>query len=499
MWFAAHAEASPAATCRAVQDFDQTETGGDPNNLANNQLVETVSTDGVTFLPVVNPAVAGGTLDCAGTAADCVTDNEGISGNQVVDPNTGNVYIAHTTINGSGGTPGVQVSEGKITVGPAGHGDRGPRARTSTRRCARTRRCVDGSGNAEADRRRELRVDRARRGRLPLRHLHRRCLDTSGNLTAPEQIYVVHSLAPAGADPSKVKWSEPKRVSGQGTNTFPWITAGSDGRVDVAWYHTDDHERRAACSVRANLTDAEWSVQLGQSLNAHDATPTYPIANVSEHPVKYGQICTNGLGCVTGGDRSLGDFLQVAIDNSGAAVVSYVDDTSADTAAGENAGPEVISRQIGGPSLLASVGTHHRAGQRPGSGARLGHRPAPATPTTRPTPRARPRAPTSTCSARRSSTTRRPRRCTVTIKVKSLADLTVSPTLGGPDASWIVRWTQVTPGQTGNGHIYYAGMDNNGAGTRARRASSPATRVASPARATRPSTASTSPIRRPPR
>ena len=41
---------------------------------------------------------------------------------------------------------------------------------------------------------------------------------------------------------------------------------------------------------------------------------------------------------------------------------------------------------------------------------------------------------------------------------------TASPTIGGPDASWIIRWTFVTPGQTGNGHIYYAGMDNNGVG-----------------------------------
>jgi hypothetical protein len=37
--------------------------------------------------------------------------------------------------------------------------------------------------------------------------------------------------------------------------------------------------------------------------------------------------------------------------------------------------------------------------------------------------------------------------------------------VGGPDASWILRWTDVTPGQTGNGHIYYAGMDNNAGGT----------------------------------
>ncbi len=33
--------------------------------------------------------------------------------------------------------------------------------------------------------------------------------------------------------------------------------------------------------------------------------------------------------------------------------------------------------------------------------------------------------------------------------------------VGGPDGSWMIRWTMVTPGQTGNGDIFYAGMDNN--------------------------------------
>jgi hypothetical protein len=47
----------------------------------------------------------------------------------------------------------------------------------------------------------------------------------------------------------------------------------------------------------------------------------------------------------------------VTIDNQGAALVSYVFDTSANTSAGEDAGPEVISRQISGPSLLASAGS----------------------------------------------------------------------------------------------------------------------------------------------
>jgi hypothetical protein len=52
-----------------------------------------------------------------------------------------------------------------------------------------------------------------------------------------------------------------------------------------------------------------------------------------------------------------------------------------------------------------------------------------------------------------------------TINVRSLKSLTVPPSLGGPDASWLMRWTVVKPGATGNGDIYYAGMDNNaGAG-----------------------------------
>jgi len=462
MWFAATGSLA-AGNLRMYEDFDQTETGGDPNSLASNQLVETVSTDGVTFLPVVNPAVANGTLDCAGTAANCVTNNEGISGNQVVDPKTGNVYIAHTTINAaSSGTPGVQVSEGKIKMGTPVTATWTESPNLDASLCAHPT-CVDSAGNPEAIAGENFAsIARDGAGYLYVTFTEGH-LDTSGNLTAPEQIYVVRSTAPAGADPSKVKWARPKRVSGQGTNTFPWITAGSDGRVDVAWYHTTTTSTNGKYGA-SNLTNAEWSVQLGQSLDAHSTSPAYQFATVSEHPVKYGQICTNGLGCVTGGDRSLGDFLQVSIDNQGAAVVSYVDDTSADTAAGENAGPEVISRQIGGPSLLASVGTISGPGAGPGQALDSVTDPAGDANYSANTVRT---VASPNLDLRGASLVDDPSgdTFTATIKVKSLSNLTVSPTLGGPDASWIVRWTRVTPGRTGNGHIYYAGMDNNGGGT----------------------------------
>ncbi len=130
-----------------------------------------------------------------------------------------------------------------------------------------------------------------------------------------------------------------------GTNTFPWITAGSNGRVDVAWYHTGEIHQKGTCPASGSgkcqlygagsLTKAQWTVQMAQSLNAHSARPAYRAAKVSEGPVKSGAICTNGIGCATGGDRSLGDFLEVTTDPTGAAVVSFVFDTSQDSSSGE--------------------------------------------------------------------------------------------------------------------------------------------------------------------
>src|SRR5579875_2795793 len=108
MWFTGTGSLAKG-NLHLFQDFDQVESSADPNSVAGNQLVETMSTDGIHFVPVVNPAITS----CRGTASDCVTDNEGISGNQVIDPKTGNIFIAHTAQNGNsqGGTPGVQVSE----------------------------------------------------------------------------------------------------------------------------------------------------------------------------------------------------------------------------------------------------------------------------------------------------------------------------------------------------------------------------------------------------
>jgi hypothetical protein len=290
-----------------------------------------------------------------------------------------------------------------------------------------------------------------------------------GALTAPEQIYVVHSLAPAGSDPSTVTGSAPTKLTGSGasagTNTFPWIVAGSGGRVAVAWYHTSELSEQGTCASGSgtctlygagSLKNAEWSVQMGQTLNANAASPAYSTANVSETFVKHGQICTNGLGCATGGDRSLGDFLQVTIDSQGAALVSYVFDTSGNTSAGEDAGPEVISRQIGGPSLIAGT-----VDQNGGPGTPMGSASDPTGDANYSANGTRAAAPANLDLTGASLTNGGNNTLVATIHVRSLSSLSVPSSVGGPDASWIIRWTLVQPGTTGNGRIFYAGMDNN--------------------------------------
>lgn len=466
---------------RLYQDFDV--VGGNTTT-AGNALVETESTNGTTFLPVVNSRPPS---DCVGIAVqDCVTGNEGISGNQVVDPKTGHIFIAHTTAHA-----GVQVAEGMVHQGPPATATWTQSPNLDGPLCPDPS-CVDKGGHAEeiaGENFATIAEDSA--GYLYVTFTagpldHRSSSDRNfGALTRPEQIYVVHSLEPvnsgaAAKNPSKLTWSRPLAISGKGlstgTNTFPWITAGTGGRVAVAWYHAAEKSEKGKCASgsgtctvygASSLTKAEWTVQLGQSLNAHSATPRYTTAKVSEGPVKSGQICTNGIGCATGGDRSLGDFLQVTTDTTGAAVVSFVFDTSGDSSDGEEVGLDAISRQISGPSLLASV---RRVTQGRGPGQAMGSVKDPArddfySAHGKLTPGG------SNLDLTGASLANGPKKTLVArIHVRSLSRLSASPRIGGPDASWMLRWTVVHPGKGAggypvNGQIYYAGMDNNGAGS----------------------------------
>lgn len=136
-------------------------------------------------------------------------------------------------------------------------------------------------------------------------------------------------------------WSTPGIVDNPDaslTNVFPWLAAGSAGRIDVVWFGT----------TSLNIDAAEWDVYFSQSLNANTNTPTFRQQVISDHRIHGKDISEGGL---TGAaDRNLGDYFQIAYDPQGAAVVAFADDHN------DFDGNTYVTRQLDGTSLLASAG-----------------------------------------------------------------------------------------------------------------------------------------------
>jgi hypothetical protein len=136
------------------------------------------------------------------------------------------------------------------------------------------------------------------------------------NLTAPDHfdIWFTHS------SDHGVTWSPPVKVnSDKGTHYFPWIAAGSAGRVDFIWLNSPDY----------TPTDAEqspWYVTFGQTTNGTSVTPKFNQASASSSVMHVGGICTNGIFCtVSSGNRDLADSISIAIDRGGSAGLVWTD------------------------------------------------------------------------------------------------------------------------------------------------------------------------------
>lgn len=148
------------------------------------------------------------------------------------------------------------------------------------------------------------------------------------------EVYLSHSV-----DQGR-NWKGPILVSaGPGTNVMPWIAAGKDGNVVLAWYGTNAtaHPERAGAKT-------EWHVYAARSSNAHDAKPVFETVRATANPVHIGSVCISGTGCAeTGADRDLLDFLSVEVHPDGRAVIAFAEDGSSDEAAA------YATLQTGGP------------------------------------------------------------------------------------------------------------------------------------------------------
>jgi hypothetical protein len=190
-------------------------------------------------------------------------------------------------------------------------------------------------------------------------------IDANGNIVGDTVLKYAYSTDQGN------HWSVPIQIDTSGSadgvlhnNVFAWISAGDDGRVNIAWYGTSalSNPNDQTCGVNAPLpptqgkningpdsVDGLWSLWTVQSANAHAATPTFTVPiKASAHHIHRGSIQTvMGGQC---GNRALGDFLQLRTGPQGEAQISYVD---SDHIFGTAAGHAMYVRQNAGTGLYA--------------------------------------------------------------------------------------------------------------------------------------------------
>jgi hypothetical protein len=468
MWYGVHGNLGDP-DFRIYEEYDAVLSAA--QNAPSNQLVLEASNDGLTWYPVANSSP---TNDClGGGTANCVTDDEGISGNMVIAPN-GDVLLAHTTSDSSQ----IVVSRGRVT------GTFPALTARWTHTIINTDLCPDTLQANTADLGKSEVCGAANFATIAEDKAGHFYVMFASNKQTDEKISGSPEVVPSGpyevfvaSSADGVHWNKPVQVSTTGSNAFPWITAGADGRVAAAWYSTNETRENPANGIDGQLnqsvqpdpkgylfdelTHAEFNIQVGESLDAMSAHPHYSVTTVSEHPIKFGPICTVGTTCeVTQGDRSLGDFMQVNYDARGALVLSYVNDTSGYFAVGPtgavaDSGPNVVVRQVSGPGLLG--GQIHGSAGGPGVALNAVGDPVgddefsalsqllPAGPN---------------LDLTGASLAEDAKGLVATLKVKSLSSLRVTPTAGGTTGEWMLRFTTYDPGMNGNGNIYYTGMES---------------------------------------
>lgn len=117
-----------------------------------------------------------------------------------------------------------------------------------------------------------------------------------------------------------VLWSAPVKVNNDGgTNYFPWIAAGSTGRVDFIYLHTPDY-------APSDAKRSPWFTKFAQTTDGTDVVPKFGVTSASSSVMHVGGICTNGIFCtINSGNRDLADSISIALDRGGSAALVWTD------------------------------------------------------------------------------------------------------------------------------------------------------------------------------
>lgn len=144
-------------------------------------------------------------------------------------------------------------------------------------------------------------------------------------------------------------WSTPVKMNRRPrTSVFPWVVAGDDGRVAVAYYGTRRRGSSPENVVYPQRRLAKWKVYVSYSMNASSGSPTFTEKRA--HPpgtyLHQGNVCTSGTGC-SSGTRDLLDYFQLDLDACGRVVIAYTDNSR-----------DVVTKEsrAGQPELIAYIG-----------------------------------------------------------------------------------------------------------------------------------------------
>jgi hypothetical protein len=453
---------------RIYLDYDNVGQNTAGGQESGNQLVMNESLDGVHYGSACQVAGA----PCPGVPAVASPD-EGIPGNIVVDNNPGDefqhrVYAIHT--NGAGTAVIVSYCSGK-------KGDN--TAATVAADCTDPTQVASGDAGHVNVNWHDTFPRKA--GSYGTGYLFASiAIDTSGNLYAVWSEYPSSGGSASGPGVVKLSvstdgaqtWSDPINVSPKkfGNNVMPWVTAGDAGRIDIAWYGAPQAKGPDGSFGPDTLDQGTWNAYMAQSLNALSARPTFKRTRVSDHQNKFGNISTQGLGGSP--DRSLGDFMEITIGKKGQAVISYVDDTSADRnpdfcqgcgqSPAEAAGPIMIATQNRGASLYSSVGTVKGPKRKVG---RVTDKTGDAAFVSAGQSTKAPDALDVTGASIKMAGAKHIKVMLSTADETLAKDLLVTPDMGGSVGEWIVRWAAPTYRKgPGDGNIFYAGMESDGGG-----------------------------------
>ena len=161
-------------------------------------------------------------------------------------------------------------------------------------------------------------------------------------------IFIAHSTD------KSANWAKPVRITNAAAgnpanpnnveptfNFFPWVVAGTNGRVGVVWYGS------TTTTINTD-NNGEWLAYYAFSKDAKAATPTYFWTTASDHYIHHENASQAGLSTDENVNRNLIDFFEVAMDpRDGAAVIAFAGDNN------DVDGGTYYTRQTRGPGLLA--------------------------------------------------------------------------------------------------------------------------------------------------